>query len=331
MTVSAAPAFPDSRTLASWWRDLARYHPRTLWVAHLDLLRVEAPVNAAQAVRPERLSLLVLRAIGHGPALTVVDLHRQLHLDRPLLARVVHSLEDDALVCPSDAGGWSLSPVGRQALEGGQYSRTRPERRSFYFLRAEEPTTARFLPLAPGLASAWAAGRGWKFDPTVLDRCLRQSNDWKDRHGFPVDVQPAADVPEWQRVMVVYPERLVAAIATADGGRQLLGFAIPASGRLQAATPAFALGAGWPDAFPDLVEPSLHDWRQAWRDWCEAHDLPAAETEACHVERHDHRLRVVAPRTLTGRLRSRRGETWLLAGHGPRRAAALLDLTSASA
>src|SRR5262249_35580821 len=45
MMVSSSLAYPGSRSLAGWWRQLAPLHPRAVWLAHLLLHRVEALVR----------------------------------------------------------------------------------------------------------------------------------------------------------------------------------------------------------------------------------------------------------------------------------------------
>src|SRR5262249_17667951 len=156
---------------------------------------------------------------------------------------------------------------------------------------------------------------------------VRQPADWKRQHGFPLDVEEvlslnreaagesrnhkaepsgwprhpptACPPPEWQRVIVDHPERLLVALAvapSAPGGERVLGFAARPDGWvLQAAKPVFVSGPGWPAAFPELAEePRPEWWRQAWRDWCQPRGLPAGEIEACRLERRDYKLHVWA-------------------------------------
>src|SRR5205823_2754975 len=101
---------------------------------------------------------------------------------------------------------------------------------------------------------------------------------------------------------------------------------------LNDAEPAFVLGEGWQETFPDLAAAPARDvWRQAWRAWCQPRGLPAGEVEACVLERQDHRLRVVPTPRLLERLRADRsealrGEAWLLAGSGVLRSAAQIEI-----
>src|SRR5262249_1179812 len=152
----------------------------------------------------------------------------------------------------------------------------------------------------------WGGAEGWHFDGSLLEACLRQPPEWKQRHHFPQDLEEILTVesdagpgapPSWQRVIVDRPERLAVVLALApaeEGGESLVGFPVQQEGwTLQAAKPAFILGAGWQETFPDLThEPDADAWRQAWQAWCRPRNLPAGEVDASVPERHDYRLRV---------------------------------------
>jgi hypothetical protein len=214
------------------------------------------------------------------------------------------------------------------------------------------------LPLRLPAETPWPAPEGWSFDPGWLDACLRQPEGWKRERGFPVEARRVVGLeqvnggpvpsppfvgaaPAWQSVILDRPAHLCALVALVEEegqGERLLGFAVRQDGWvLQAGTPAFALGADWPDLFPQLRDEATPDaWRQAWRVWCQPRGLPAGEVEACTLERHDYRLRVLAPRRLVERLRAARsdalkGEAWLQAGSGSLRSLALLDVVEAAA
>ena len=71
--------------------------------------------------------------------------------------------------------------------------------------------------------------------------------------------------------------------------------------------------------------------RALFPPWCRPRDLPASDVAACQLERRDHRLLITAPARLVERLRAARsdvfkGESWVLAGQGRLRPAALLEL-----
>src|SRR5262249_8253388 len=149
----------------------------------------------------------------------------------------------------------------------------------------------------------WPAGEGWWFDPDILRACLRQPPEWKQRFGFPAEVEQVLDLevappsptnhqpPAWQRVILDPPERLLAAVlvTAGEGGRPgPVGFAARQEGwALQGAEPAFTVREGWEPLFPELAEePAPELWRQAWWGWCQPRGFSQDDANACTLERH---------------------------------------------
>jgi hypothetical protein len=373
MTGVSPLVFPPSRTLASWWKQLASFGPRAIWTGHLLLHRVEA-LAAVHVLSPlDPIPLFLLKAMALTGRGSLADLEQCIHLGLPLLRQVLRSLESENLVLAAEEGTWSLTTWGRQALEQGSYVRIRSERRAFYFVENEQPAKPpHFLHLRKQpAATACPVLDGWRFEPSHLQSCIDRPAEWKQRFDFPLEVQqildaspvPAPDAvghvsnvppqarttlpgasgskgqssfPAWQRVILDRPERLVVAVVLAPTGKgeeRLLGFSVQPEGwTLQAAEPAFVVEADWPEVFPDLsVAPPLDQWRHAWRAWCQPRGLPAAEVDSCVLERHAHRLRILAAPRLVERLRVARsdvfkGEAWLLAGTSRLRPAAQVEL-----
>jgi len=343
MTVPAPLAFPGGRTLAGWWRQLAPGQPRALWVGHLFLHRVEALVRLTRGVRPDPLHTLVLQAISLNPDEPIDHLNRRLHLGEQVLGRVKRSLSEAGLLV-AEAGRSIPTASGRAVLTRGEYQASVHERRVFYFVDPEQPDgVPHFLPLTEPPSIFIPAADGWRFDPRWLAECVARPPEWKQRFGFPVEVEEAVYGPDesptrgspepWRRVVVDRPERLpivLALTARPEGGDRLLGFAVRQDNwMLHTESPLFSLEDGWPEAFPSLMQgPSASQWEEAWRSWCQPRGL-APETGGLHPA--GHQLRVsVSPRLLE-RLRAARsdalkGEAWLLAGSGRLRAAAQIEI-----
>ncbi|SRR6266545_207126 len=356
MTSATSLAFPGSRALAGWWRQLAPHKPEAIWVGHLSLHRVEALVELVHCRRPDPFTLLVLQAValercsGSGAATPSPDefltrLDERFHLGRSLLRQVVRGLLAEGLV-KADEGGCTLTPLGEQALQRGEYPWTSQERRGFHFVEPRPATGAtatlpHFLDLNSHSNVARPVAEEWVFDLGALRACLERPAEWKQRYGFPPEVHavldPAAATSSsaWQQVVVDRPERLLAVLVpvTNESGRKLLGFSVKQEGwLLQANEPVFVINDKWDELFPELSNPPpMSVWREAWRAWCQPRGVPPSEIDACVVDLQGVRLLVRAPAKLIERLRADRsdaikGEAWVLAGDGPIRAAALLEL-----
>src|SRR5262245_39636042 len=116
MTGAPSLAFPGSRTLAGWWRQLAPHHPRQLWVGHLLLHRVEAPARLTRICHPDAFTLLLLKALvlespAEGAGTPLESLEGRLHLGRQVLLQVLRGLAAEGLAGPEAAGGWALTDL----------------------------------------------------------------------------------------------------------------------------------------------------------------------------------------------------------------------------
>jgi hypothetical protein len=334
MTAAPAPNAPGGRTLLGWWRDLAPHQPRGLWLSRLPLHRVEALVELALPRRLDPLRLALLRGLEAG----VAD---PAGLDRQLLSGLRHGLASEGLIAGRN-GAWALTDLGREALAGGGYQAPTHKRQSFYFVdNSSFGRPPHYLHLRRAAGTPSPPPEGWRFDPSELHACVRQSAEWKRRHGFPEEVWRVLDMgttepADWRGVVLDSAEQLLALfIRTGDepGGRALLGFPVEERGWvLHAEAPVLSYRDGWEGALPDLsAEPALEAWHHAWRSWCHQRGVPAGEVEACRLGRAEHRLPVHAPKVLVERLRAMRsdalkGETWLLAGGGRTQTAALVEI-----
>jgi hypothetical protein len=362
MTAAPALAFPGSRALAGWWRQLAAHRPEEVWVGHLALHRVEALVELTRPCRPDPFARHLLTAVRleqtrprdppaagecRPPGEALRRLDERLHLGRPLLRQALRALAAEGLLAEGGPGGWALTPLAEQALERGEYPRRSQERRSFHFVQPRDGgASPHFVNLNSRGDAPTPVSEAWDFDPAALVASLAREAEWKARYGFPAEVSavlggPAgAPVAAWQEVIVHRPERLLVVlvrVAGAGGAGRLLAFAARQEGwALQGGAPAFAVEGRWDELFPELTAGlPPRAWRQAWLAWCQPRGLPAGEPESCTLEPSRERLRVHAPARLIDRLREARsdavkGEAWLLAGEGPLRRAARIELVEAS-
>ena len=343
MSAASALAWPGSRVLLSWWRELVDRQPQVLRVSRLLLHRLEALVRVSRSRSLDRWQ----RALLHLASTRVpcqgelTSSFTDLQMDPQILGQLVRELTDAGLLHRNGSGLWQVAAAGRDALATGKLSVSAEERRTFVFVdNSSLSRPPHFLPLELGPArlagptSPEAAG--CSFDVACLEECIRQTPEWKARHRFPKDVEallpPAAN---WQRVILDSVEArsfVFIRTAKASGEPLTLGFSIRPEGWALEPQPLLTLAGGWEDALPDLAaEPAPEMWRQAWQTWSHPRGLPPAEVEACRLERADHRLLVHAPPRLIERLRAARSdavkqEAWLLAGDGRTRTAAQIEL-----
>jgi hypothetical protein len=344
MNGSPALAFPNSRTLAAWWNQLAAHRPSALWAGHLLVHRVEALVGRTTLRPLEALDRALLVALAAGPA-DVSTLDERVHLGPPFLTNCLRTLAALGLA-EADAEIWRPAEAGRRALERGEFPEVVYERRPFFFTEGAPGRPPRFLALDPALSVPHPAPPGWTFDAALLRDCVARPDDWKLRYGFPADVEVVAvgptdagpgALPAWRRVAVDRTERLPVAIVrgASPDGEKILAFPFRAEGwTLQTDAPVFTLGSDWRDILPELTaESGAADLRQAWQLWCQPRGVVHFEPERVVVE--GHRLRVEAAPRAMDRLRNARndltrGDGWVLVGANRLRPALLLEVAQAA-
>ena len=344
--MTAGPAFPGSRTLAGWWQQLALYLPRCVWVGHLPLVRVEAPVRFARTVQPDRFSLLLLEALACHSSATAEKLDQTLHVGLPVLRQALRHLKSSGLVEADAANVWNPTALGQAARLVGHYVAFGRERRTFYFHRSQA-ASPQFLNLVNPATVPWPTGDDWKVDSNVLQKCILRSSEWKRTHGFPLDIEEvivdseptAVSEPESairQGVICHQPECLAVVLLkarTEPRMEHLVGFEFDPNGwKLNSAKAVLDLLLAEPDLYCELTpEPPAEQWRHVWMEWGKANGLTQGETANCALEVRNHRLQVYAPRSVLDKLRAMRNEVlrgriWVLAGNDLIRTAALLDI-----
>lgn len=341
MTAAAPLSYPGSRVLAGWWRQLTSQQPRTLWVAHLTLLRVEALVRVRRSWSTDRFTHLLLESLRRHPGDIVERLDTRLHLGPQVLWQALHGLETAGLAEKDSAQAWTLTSLGAEAHTHGQFPRSMLERQAFHFrIGADGPPHFMGLRRVEGTSDATA--KDLAFDVAHLDACIRQSKDWKERHGFPLDVEDVvrlegegacSSVPDWQKVIVAQPRRLSLALIV-DAHARLQGFAFrPETWSLAESAVSTLEAVAWQESFAEVRDqPSQEIWRAAWQRWCRSSGLSQG-ADSCALEARDHRLTIKADPALAARLQAialaRDGELWLLAGEGAVRRAGQVDIVAA--
>jgi hypothetical protein len=345
MTDPPEASFPGSRVLADWWRELESFRPRSLWIAHVVLHRIEGLVSSVVPVRLGRVEALLLRFLQSAAESNTAPQWERLSVNSALLQHMAHRLAAEGLVVRPTNETWKLTPEGLKALVEQKWQRFREERRVFTFLSTSDGEATHYIRLlsepqpqvAPDLSEP-------RFSPTHYHDCFGKPAEWKSRFGFPDHVRPVLrlDTPDldWRSLVVDHASRAALALlrtreGTGEGG--LLGF-WTATGDwvLRSAGPAFRLAEGWRDVFPTLAsDPDLNEWRRSWQAWCQVRGLPSPDVERCELEVDDCRLVVHAPRRLLERLQALRsdalkGKAWLVAGEGFVRRAVFLEVTDAS-
>ena len=341
--------FPGGRTLAAWWRQLAPYQPRAIWISYIFVHRLEAAVSVDVRQPLETLDRLVLSAMDleHQtlPDVPVANLVARLQLPIAMMQRILHGVESHGLARLTSPGTWGLTEAGRQALANGTFSSVVCERRIFPFVERLDPHGRRvaephFFPLSECASVPWLVDEEHRIDASLLQAAFDAPAEWKRTCGFPLDARPLADeanFEDWQRVLVDRGERYFLVLILEGKLQELLGFAVKTdSWTLHDRTPVLRLPASARRLWPELDADTPNAlWHEAWRSWCRQRQLPANETEICALTYAPPRLEIQPPPRLLQRLQAAKsdlfkGEAWILAGEGYHQSAAQLSIRAPS-
>jgi hypothetical protein len=330
--------FPGSRTLASWWRQLSPHRPLALGIGYGFLHRIEVPVIVLSEEPVDQLAHLVLQALAleKTGGVRLMDLQQRLRLPGAIVLRVLAGMQEQGLVARFEADGWRATERGNRARERRSIYVRAPKRRVFPFLERMDAAGQRlgpleFVPIAECVGVPWPVDDPHRFEMAALQGCIEQSLEWKQSRGFPLDVETlaAGAAPEtWQHVIVDRPERAMLVLMLVN--KELHGLAVKVDGwALYDRAPVLRLPAPAEALWPELAQPPMPVWQDAWRSWCKQRQLPTNEVDICALTYQPPRLEVQAPNRLVQRLQAAKsdlfkGEAWLLAGDGYMRTAAQL-------
>ncbi|MBM4070027.1 MAG: hypothetical protein FJ271_13905 [Planctomycetes bacterium] len=359
--LASSLAFPGSKTLAGWWRQLATHQPQAFGVGYLFLHRVEAAVQLIKPRRVDPFLLLLLQALDREapanaksvPCDLVARLEGRLILNRQVLFQLLRSLESDGLAQERSGAGWGLTNNGRRALADGEYPVQAIDRRTFCFLErwqanGERAVSPHFVGWRGDGGQPWSADE-CPFDVNSLHECVQRPSEWQSRFDFPQEIQrvvalsspDAADGGSeessvWQRVLVDHPERHLTVWALVPGSEEgacLLVFAARQDGwALHGGEPLIRIADGWQEAFSGLTaEPDTASLRHAWKAWASSRGLSDADADAATMSLTGHHLEIQPPAAALDRLKKSKsdvfkGDTWLLVGDGLIRTAVVLRM-----
>jgi hypothetical protein len=299
---------------------------------HLLLHRVEALVETTNCSSLDLLAQHLLVRIRQAAApTTTMALANHLDLDPELVEALLARLLANGRI--ETTGDRSFQAVGNGA--GAAAFPYQRERRVFYFVDARPPF---FLALPSDATWPVHAPSAWRFDLASLRACLERPDAWKQGHRFPTEVRQlvwplASDDPDhWRAVPLDRAEQtLLLLVETEEGHLQGLrvhpeNWALSADVVLDVPPSSELVGLLKGEARQE-------DWRQAWQGWCQQRGVTAAESDGCRLEPGGGRLLIRGSQRLLDRLRQSRsdilrGDTWLFAGAGRVRQAAVVDLVT---
>jgi hypothetical protein len=347
MTFPRAAAFPGGRILAGWWKQLAAWRPQSLWIGSIALERVEALCSIRQSEPLAPLDGILLASLDtHVPTETSL-LDRRLGVGQVLLGRLLAKLEHHGTVT-GNGQGWVLTEAGMRARQNSTLPGSRVERRSFWFVAELDDSKSQsfVVPTTPGTFQPVESNRIDRGSLESLLTCVQKDKTWKQARGFPLEVESiitpegtyeSNDLAAWEKIVIVHPYRLQAALITyrkESGNPGLAAFPYQEHGWSLGVRPAFDLAATWQEVFRHLpLEPAEEIVVEAWRKWLAQRGMTGPAMDRYRLERHAERIGVVHPAGLPDVLGAprgdlARGEAWLILQDGHLRRAMPMEMES---
>ncbi len=333
-----ALSFPGSREIAGLWQQLVSLQPRTLWVGHLLLHHLDAPVVSRQNRHLDPLDNAALQALHLAGPMTLHDLDHVLGLGRSLLSRLLDDLSARGLLIRAAEGRWRPTAAGEAASRSDTGEHEAVHRQALHFVDRGANFAPHYLALNHAPCLTRGAAEAPEFPIAALHALFAQAPEWKARYQVPSDwvrVLPfeASLQGSGEDVVLHRAEWLPLVLV---GSAPWMGFALdPRQWKLNELRPAFTLGmAEAKETFGELIaKPSPEAWETAWSQASSSLGIRAEEAGECRIVANGCRLQVTAPPHCLEQIRARSShpeEHWLLAGSGPLRRAALLDVIGES-
>jgi hypothetical protein len=343
MTFPKPAAFPGGRVLAGWWKQLATWRPQSLWIGSIALERVEALCSVHQDEPLGPLDDVLLANLEVPTAAEV--LNQRLGVGQVLLARMLAKLEHKKAVV-RNGQGWSLTELGARARQCHMLTGRSVERRSFWFVADLEGSApqAFVTPANPGAFQAVESTRFNRGSLEALLESVERKTEWKIARGFPLEVEsivapePASatnDLAAWEKIVIVHPYRLQAALISYrrdKGELAVAAFPYQEHGWALGASPVFDVEASWNELFPNLqMEPGEAVVTEAWRRWLAQRGMTDQSLDHYQLITRAERIGVVPTTDLPDGLGAprgdlARGEAWLILQEGPLRRAMPMEL-----
>ena len=173
------------------WRELAQgCTDMMVCLAECHFHTVEACVAIKKHQKIDELELFLLQAINTAKHTTAEGLNNVLHIGSQIIRQIAIVLVGNGLLQENTDGSLEITKRGFEALQSREMVTEQQRRCHFHFvsgsnefLRIRDPQKRYLHDLATK-----EIGADWSFNIETLRRCISESDQWKGKRGFPVDV-----------------------------------------------------------------------------------------------------------------------------------------------
>lgn len=163
----------------------------TICLSKLYFHTIEACVNVNRYESIDELELFVLEAVTLLEEPDTENINSLLHIGRKTIKPVIKKLRKSGLLSQNSNEMLKLTTAGKNTLKTGEMITLKTERCVFNFLdgsneflKINDPKNKFLTDLKP-----YETGTKWNFDIKHLEKCIKQTDQWKKQRQFPTEIQ----------------------------------------------------------------------------------------------------------------------------------------------
>jgi hypothetical protein len=184
------PHEPTNEAKEKLWARLSQNEfDFVIFLTRCHIHAIEACVSVSRRESIDEVEYFVLKSIDILGGADIEKVNSLLHIGRQNIHQIILKLNKDELLSTTTDDFFEVTFLGRKVLEEDVMIKLEKRRQIFHFidgsnefLRIKEHS--RFLTdLRPHETAA-----GWNFDVESLQKCISETNDWKQQRQFPADI-----------------------------------------------------------------------------------------------------------------------------------------------
>lgn len=152
---------------------------------------VEACIAVSVQEQMNEFEFFVLKAINILGSADIENINGMLHIGRQLIQQITIKLCNSKLLSEGTDGNFEMTPLGKTVLDTGQMLKMERKRYIFHFIdgsnefvRINNSTKKYLIELNPN-----ETPENWSFDIETLQKCINETNDWKQQRQFLTDIK----------------------------------------------------------------------------------------------------------------------------------------------
>ena len=186
------PFEPTAEAQEKVWAKLSQYDCEfIIFLTRCYLHTVEACVAVSTQEQMDEFEFFVLKAMNILGCADIGKINGLLHIGRQIIQQITIKLSKSKLLSERTDGNFELTSLGKTVLDTGEMLKMEKKRHIFHFIdgsnefvRINNSTKKFLIELSPN-----ETPENWSFDIETLQKCINETNDWKQQRQFLTDIK----------------------------------------------------------------------------------------------------------------------------------------------